>query len=309
MLAVLGELPETAGWAAEMKWDGVRAVAYLRDGRMRLVSRNDKDITVAWPELAPLAGEAGRPLVLDGEIVGFDAAGRPSFEALGPRMHLRQEARIRALAAAAPVTYMIFDVLHHGTEPQIARPYAERREVLTGLGLSGPRWDTPPAFDDVAHAYAESARLGMEGVVAKRLDSPYRAGRRHRDWTKVKNVRTQEVVVVGWTPGEGRRADRIGALMLAVNDERDRLAYAGQVGTGFTEAALDDLADRLAPLEQREPPVGGVPRGHARGVRWVRPELVGEVVFAEWTGDGRLRHPAWRGLRDDKSPREVRRES
>lgn len=306
MLAVLGELPSGPGWRAEMKWDGVRSVAYIRDGTLRLMSRNDKDITVAWPELAPL-GRAARRAVLDGEIVAF-AGGRPSFEALGPRMHLRRRDRIEALAAADPVTYMIFDVLHLADEPQIRRPYAERREVLEGLGLSAARWDTPPAYDDVAHAFGESERLGMEGVVAKRLDAPYRPGRRHRDWTKTKNFRTQEVVVIGWTAGEGRRAGEIGALLLAVNGERGRLAYAGLVGTGFTGAALADLALRLAPLERPGPPVDGVPAAHARNAHWVRPELVGEVAFAEWTGDGRLRHPAWRGLRADKAPAEVRPE-
>lgn len=308
MLAVLGDLPTGEGWAAELKWDGVRAVAYVRDERLRFMSRNDKDITVAWPELAPLAAAVDVPVVLDGEIVAFGADGRPSFEALAPRMHLRQRDRIQALARSNPVSYMIFDVLHRGDEPQIARPYAERRRVLQELGLNGPRWKTTDSHDDVANVFAESSRLGMEGVVSKRVDSPYRPGKRHRDWTKTKNFRTQEVVVVGWKPGEGRRADRIGALLLAVNDERGRLRYAGHVGTGFTEATLDDLAERLAPLREDDPPVPDVPPQHARDARWVRPELVGEVVFAEWTGDDRLRHPSWRGVRTDKRPGEVRRE-
>lgn len=134
MLAVLGDLPTGEGWAAELKWDGVRAVAYVRDERLRLMSRNDKDITVAWPELAPLAAAVDVPVVLDGEIVAFGADGRPSFEALAPRMHLRQRDRIQALARSNPVSYMIFDVLHRGDEPQIALPYAERRRVLQGSG-------------------------------------------------------------------------------------------------------------------------------------------------------------------------------
>ncbi|MEU8804618.1 non-homologous end-joining DNA ligase [Spirillospora sp. NPDC048819] len=308
MLAVLGELPTMEGWAAELKWDGVRAVAYIRDERLQLMSRNDRDITVAWPELAPLAATVDVPVVLDGEIVAFGPDGRPSFKALGPRMHLRQPHRIQALAQSNPVSFMIFDVLHCGDESQIALPYAERRRVLQGLGLYGPRWKTTTSHDDVANVFAESSRLGMEGVVSKRVDSPYRPGRRHRDWTKTKNIRTQEVVVVGWKPGEGRRTDRIGALLLAVNDEGGRLRYAGHVGTGFTEAILDDLAERLAPLRQDDPPVPNVPPQHARDARWVRPELVGEVVFTEWTGDGRLRHPSWRGFRTDKEPGEVRRE-
>ncbi|GAA0561571.1 hypothetical protein GCM10009546_24640 [Actinomadura livida] len=308
MLAVLGELPTTEGWAAELKWDGVRAVAYIRDERLQLMSRNEKDITVAWPELAPLAAAVDVPAVLDGEIVAFEPDGRPSFKALGPRMHLRQPDRIKALAQSNPVSYMIFDVLHRGDESQIALPYAERRRALQGLGLDGPCWKTTTSHDDVANVFAESSRLGLEGVVSKRVDSPYRPGKRHRDWTKTKNFRTQEVVIVGWKPGEGRRADRIGALLLAVNDERGRLRYAGHVGTGFTEAILDDLARRLAPLRQDDPPVSDVPPQQARDARWVRPQLVGEVAFAEWTGDGRLRHPSWRGVRTDKEPGEVRRE-
>ncbi|WP_412520868.1 non-homologous end-joining DNA ligase [Actinomadura madurae] len=308
MLALLGELPTTEGWAAELKWDGVRAVAYVRDERLQLMSRNDKDITVAWPELAPLAAAVDVPVVLDGEIVAFEPDGRPSFTALAPRTHLRQPHRIQALAESNPVSYMIFDVLHRDDDPQIALPYAERRRVLQGLGLDGPRWKTTNSHDDVATAFAESSRLGMEGVVSKRVDSPYRPGKRHRDWTKTKNFRTQEVIVVGWKPGEGRRADRIGALLLAVNDERGRLRYAGHVGTGFTDAILDDLAERLTPLRQDDPPVPDAPPQHVRDARWVRPELVGEVVFAEWTGDGRLRHPSWRGVRTDKAPGQVRRE-
>ncbi len=297
MLAVLGDLPTMKGWAAELKWDGVRAVAYIRDGRLKLMSRNDKDITVAWPELAPLAAAVDVPVVLDGEIVAFGPDGRPSFRALGPRMHLRRPRRIQALAQSNPVSYVIFDVLHRGDKSKIALPYAERRRVLHGLGLEGPRWRTTTSHDDVANVFAESSRLGMEGVVSKRLDSPYRPGQRHRDWTKTKHLRTQEVIVVGWKPGEGRRAERIGALLLAVNDERGRLRYAGHVGTGFTEASLDDLAERLTPLRQDDPPVPDVPSQHARDARWVRPERVGEVALPSGLGDDRLRHPSWRGVR------------
>lgn len=305
MLAVAGDLP-TGPWAAEMKWDGIRAIAYLDGGRLRLMSRNDRDITAAWPELSGLAGAVTGPAVLDGEIVGF-RAGRPSFEALQHRMHVRSPARIEAFAAADPVTYIVFDLLHAGTGPLIGRPYDERRDLLLGLRLSGPRWDTPPSYDDLPHAYAESRRLGMEGIVAKRLDSRYRPGRRDRCWTKVKNIRTQEVVVIGWTSGGGRRSGGIGALLLAVHDPSGPLTFAGHVGTGFTDTMLRDLSERLAPLERDAPPAP-VPPPDARKAHWVEPELVGEVAYAEWTGDGRLRHPTWRGLRPDRSPDEVRPE-
>jgi bifunctional non-homologous end joining protein LigD len=309
MLAVLGELPaEGEGWGFEMKWDGVRAIAYL-DRDLHLLSRNDKDITVAYPELGGLAEAVDRPMVLDGEIVAFDEHDRPSFAALQPRMHQRRPERIQALAASTPVTYMIFDVLHLDDDPLISRPYTRRREILEDLWLAGPRWQTPPAHPGPgAEAFAVSVRLGLEGIICKRKDSPYRPGRRHRSWTKVKSLKSQEGVIVGWKGGEGRRAGTIGSLLLGMYDDTGRLVYIGNVGTGFTDATLADLAWRLAPLEQDEPPVHDVPREHAAGAHWVAPRLVGEVTFTEWTGDRRLRHPAWRGLRPDKEPRDVVRE-
>jgi bifunctional non-homologous end joining protein LigD len=310
MLAVLGELPaRDEGWAYEMKWDGVRAIAYL-ERELRLRSRNDKEVTVAYPELEGLAEAVDRPVVLDGEIVAFDDNDRPSFKALQPRMHQRRPAKIAALAQSTPVTYMIFDVLHLGEDPLISLPYTRRRRILEELRLSGPRWQTPPAHPGPgAEAFAVAARLGLEGVVCKRTDAPYRQGRRDSSWTKVKNLRTQEVVIAGWKSGEGRRAGTIGSLLLGMHDDSGRLVYVGNVGTGFTEAMLTDLLQRLAPLEREEPPVHDVPRDHAVGAHWTAPRLVGEVTFTEWTGDGRLRHPSWRGLRPDKEPRDVVRES
>ena len=189
--------------------------------------------------------------------------------------------------------------------------YDKRRVALEDLGLDGPNWATPPAFaGDGASAKEVSKQQGLEGVLAKRRASLYQPGKRSRDWVKVKHVRMQEVVVGGWSPGEGNRAGRIGSLLLGVNDEDGRLVYAGHVGTGFSGAVLADLGARLAKLERTSPPFADeVPRAHAKGAHWVTPKLVGEVAFAEWTRDGRLRHPTWRGLRPDKSPGEVVRES
>ncbi|WP_204055794.1 non-homologous end-joining DNA ligase [Microbispora corallina] len=312
MTAQLGPLPEPdRDYAHEMKWDGVRALAYVDGGRLRLISRNARDITEAYPEIAGLAGAVGgNDAVLDGEIVAFDEQGRPSFEALQPRMHQRNPARIAQLAAAVPVTYLLFDVLHVNTAPAIAMPYSARRGLLDEIVRKGAHWDIPPYFrNGGAHVLAESRRLGLEGVVAKRLTSPYRPGRRSPDWVKVKNVRTQEVVVCGWKAGEGRRTGTIGSLLLGVHDERGRLRYAGSVGTGFTEAALRRIAERLAPLARRTPPFDEEPsREDARGAHWVEPLLVGEVQYAEWTGEHRLRHPSWRGFREDKNPEDVMRE-
>jgi bifunctional non-homologous end joining protein LigD len=311
MLAMAGTLPETSGWGFEFKWDGARAVCYVDGGRIRLLSRNDRDVTSSYPELHH-AGEplGSRQAVLDGEIVAFDEGGRPSFAMLQQRMHVADATKARRLAAQVPVAYLVFDVMFLDGESTTERPYRERRGLLEGLGLDGPHIAVPPWFDgggpDVQRASEEQ---GLEGVVAKRLASTYQAGRRSRDWVKVKHHRTQEVVVVGWAPGKGRRQGSIGALLLAVNGP-EGLLFAGRVGTGFTDAVLDDLAERLRPLERPSSPLSvPPPRAHAADSRWVEPRLVGEVTFTEWTADGRLRHPSWRGLRPDKDVADVVRET
>lgn len=213
------------------------------------------------------------------------------------------------MAATTPVTYIVFDVLEVAGSPTVGLPLASRRELLDSLELTGPHWQTSPAFTGAGADILEaSSRLGLEGVVAKRLDSPYRPGRRSGEWLKIKNVRTQEVVLGGYTVGEGRRATTFGAVLLGLLVQGG-LAYAGNVGTGFDDGALTFLAERLRQLDQPTSPfVGAVDVRQARAARWVRPELVGEVRFAHWTEDGRMRHPSWRGLRPDKSPDEVVRE-
>lgn len=309
MTAVPGELPpdrDDARWAYEMKWDGVRAVGYVLAGRLRLMSRTGRDVSPAYPELAGLAGQlADRDCVLDGEIVAL-REGRPSFHALQDRMHQRNASRIRELVRTTPVTYLLFDVLHLDGEPLVELPYVSRREILDGLALAGPRWDSPPYYlGGGPRAVAESLRLQLEGVVAKRLDSPYRPGRRAAWWIKIKNFRAQEVVICGWRPGGGRRANLIGSLLLGVSTPAG-LRFAGGVGTGFTDRMLRELADLLAPLERPGHPfTADPPRAQTRDAHWVEPRLVGEVAYAERTGDGHLRHPSWRGLRPDKRPQEV----
>jgi bifunctional non-homologous end joining protein LigD len=240
----------------------------------------------------------------------MDASGRPSFGALQNRMHVTGAAQIRRLVTQTPVTYLAFDVLYLDGRSLLDVPYAERRKLLESLELSGPSWQTPPYFVSDGDAVLTASReQGLEGIVAKRLDSAYYPGKRSDCWLKVKNLRTQEVVIGGWKPGEGRRAGAIGSLLLGVPGP-DGLDYVGHVGTGFTDKMLRDLQADLAPLARDTSPFAvEVPRPHAKDARWVAPELVGEVVFSEWTRDGRLRHPAWRGLRPDKSPGEVIRES
>jgi bifunctional non-homologous end joining protein LigD len=312
MLAVPGELPRAgdSSWAYEMKWDGVRAVAYVAGGATRLMSRNDLDVSRSYPEiLAPPPALRARAAVLDGELVTFDAAGRPSFGRLQERMHVADVAVAWRLAARVPVVYLVFDLLHLDGRSLLRARYAQRRSLLEDLAIDGEAWRVPARFAGPgADVLAASREHGLEGVVAKRLTSPYLPGRRSPDWLKVKHVRMQEVIIAGWRPGKGRREGGIGALMLAVNGPAG-LEYAGGVGTGFTERMLAELGARLAPLARATSPFAvPPPRDQTRDAHWVEPVLVGEVLYGEWTSDGRLRHPSWRGLRPDKHPDEVHRE-
>jgi bifunctional non-homologous end joining protein LigD len=313
MLASPGALPppeQEQRWAFEMKWDGVRSVVYLDRGDLRVLTRNDREVAATYPELAGLARQLrDHRMILDGEVVAFDGAGRPSFGELQARMHVRAPGR--ALLDRVPVSLLVFDLLHIDGTSLVGAPYDERRSVLEGLDLAGDRWAVPPAFDGQgAEALAASKAQGLEGVLAKRHDSVYLPGRRSPHWVKVKHVRMQEVVVGGWSPGAGRRQGGIGSLLLGVPDEDGRLVYAGHVGTGFSDRVLADLGTRLRAAERSTSPFADeVPRAHAKDAHWVTPRLVGEVTFSEWTRDGRMRHPSWRGLRPDKEPEDVRRES
>ncbi|MGY1755215.1 non-homologous end-joining DNA ligase [Blastococcus sp. SYSU D01042] len=311
MLATAGAMPppdEDDRWGYEFKWDGVRAVATVRGGVLSLSSRKATDITVRYPEVGRLPGAlAGHDVVVDGEIVMMDAAGRPDFGALQNRMH-RTGPEVPRMAAAAPVTYLVFDLLALDGEDLRARPYAERRELLDELAPAGQRWVLTPWFrGGGADVQAASEENGLEGVVAKRLDSPYRAGVRNPDWRKIKNFSTQAVVVGGWRPGQGRREGTIGSLLVGVPDDEGRLVYVGHVGTGFSDADLRHLQRTLTP-RPTAPFEGTLPREVTRDARWVEPDLVGEVAYAVWTADDRLRHPVWRGVREDLEPDDVVRE-
>jgi bifunctional non-homologous end joining protein LigD len=324
MLATAGPLPAgQPGWAFEMKWDGLRAISYVTGDGVRLVSRTGRDITHAYPELAGLAAAVraagAERAVLDGEIVALapapDPAGgpawRPSFEALQQRMNISSADDVRLLAGRVPVTYLAFDLLSLNGHALLDLPWAQRRGLLDELRLLGPSWLTPPAFttETAQEVQAASVQQGLEGVVAKRQASRYEPGRRAASWVKVKNVLRQEAVVGGWQPGERGRSGQIGSLLIGVYDTAG-LAYAGHVGTGFTRQALDLLARRLEPLRRATSPFATeVPPEHARFAVWAEPALVVEVAFTEWTTAGRLRAPSYKGLRDDKEPREVVRET
>jgi bifunctional non-homologous end joining protein LigD len=324
MLATAGVLPsDDAGWMYELKWDGVRAIAYVDGGRARFLSRNGNDLTASFPELRPLGEALGaRQAILDGEIVAFDPEGRPSFQLLQSRLHTsadggdartRQRARSKpsGTPAATPAVYVLFDVLHLDGASQLAEPYAKRRELLESLELAnGANWTLSPSFPGPgADVLAASQQQHLEGLVAKRADSRYQPGRRSPTWRKVKNFRTQEVLVGGYTSGDGRRAGSIGSLLLGIPTSGGELQYVGQVGTGFSEEVLRELRHVLdAGVVDASPFLNKVPPNYAKKATWVKPELVGEVSYSEWTDEGRLRHPSWRGVRRDKAPGEVTRE-
>jgi bifunctional non-homologous end joining protein LigD len=306
MQARLSELPaDDEDWGAEVKWDGVRAIAYCRPGRLRLQSRNLNEITAQYPEIRGLSRQLGaRDTVLDGELVAFDEDGLPSFERLQQRIHQTDEGVVRRRMKSHPVTYVLFDLLHLEGRNLIGEPYARRRELLEGLGLDGPSWQTPGYSTEPAETVlAASAERKLEGIVLKRLDSRYLPGKRTGAWLKVKNSGRQEFVIGGWVAGEGRRAS-LGALLLGHHGGGvEGLRYAGKVGTGFSERDLKELRERLDELKRDTSPfeAGRVPKD----ARFVEPELVAEVEFGELTSSGLVRHAAFKGLREDKAPQEV----
>jgi bifunctional non-homologous end joining protein LigD len=293
------------GWSYEVKWDGVRAIAYVQPGRLRLESRNLNEITDAYPEVRGILTDLGmHEAVLDGEIVAFDDNGHPSFERLQSRMHVTSPNAVRRLMGTTPVVYAIFDVLYLDGHSLMDLPYTERRDRLEQLDLGGPAWRVPAVHRDAGERLLEATESqGLEGVVAKRLDSHYEPGRRTGAWLKIKHVRRQELVIGGWIPGEGRRARRIGALLMGYHRD-GTFVYAGRVGTGFTEKTLTELHARLEPLRRDTSPFGSAPKLPREAV-FVEPSLVAEIEFREWTNEGVLRAPSFKGLREDKSPREV----
>jgi bifunctional non-homologous end joining protein LigD len=312
MLAQLSNaLPSNdADYGYEFKWDGYRAVIYVERGGVRVMSRGAQDYSRRFPEVAGIGKGVKRPMVLDGELVALGDDEGSSFQRLQGRSGSGSDAEIARRAAAQPVAYMIFDLLRVDGKDTMALPYTERRARLEALGLEGPAWWVPPfQAGGGAEVLAQSRRLKREGIIAKRLNSPYSPGARSGAWLKVKNQARQELVIVGSTPGEGARSGQIGALLVAYYDRPGpgaRLIYAGKVGTGFTAKTLKVLRERLDPLRRPTSPldVGRPPRIS----EFVEPRLVGEVEFTEWTRDGTLRHPSFKGLRDDKDPRQVVRE-
>ena len=291
-------VPQGEGWVFEPKWDGFRALAVVSGGEATLRSRNRNDLTGRFAELARAipAAISSPSAVLDGEVCALDGNGRSDFSLLQ--------------RGASQLVFAAFDVLEVDGQPLLDLPLRERRTRLETLIRPGASVLVSPQFDDGAALLAAARRHGLEGIVAKRAGSPYRPGRRVDEWRKIKLRTRQELVVAGWTAGSGRRAGRFGALVLGVH-EAGGLRYAGNVGTGFTDAEIDRLLTLLRPLERPTSPFPGdtrLPPGKGKSVHWAEPVLVAEVEFVEWTRDGRLRAPVYLGLRDDKNAEEVRRE-
>jgi bifunctional non-homologous end joining protein LigD len=290
-------------WLLERKFDGERCVAHKDGGEVRLESRTAKDLTDTYPEVrGAVADQRDLELVLDGEVVAFDGE-QTSFSRLQRRLGVTHPAR--ALVAAYPVVFCVFDVLEVDGDDLRGRPLLERRARLTdAVRLSAALQLSEAWRDDSQRRFALACRSGWEGLIAKRAQAPYVAGR-SRDWLKLKCVWEQELVIGGYTDPAGSRTD-FGALLVGYY-ESGRLRYAGKVGTGYTAATLRDLGARLRELETPESTFVDA-RPIPRGTHWVRPELVAQIGFAEWTTEGRLRQPRFLGLRDDKRPAEVVRE-
>jgi bifunctional non-homologous end joining protein LigD len=312
MLATSTAPPRTFdGWFIEPKWDGVRAVVTVHEGRVTIASRLGNDVTAGYPELAALAGQLeGRSAVLDGEIVAFDErTGRPSFQRLQRRMHVRQPSA--QLRRDVPVQLLLFDVLWLDGELITTRPQSERRTVLEGLGLDGPCWHTspllPPASPD--ELLAACREIGMEGYVAKRADAPYVPGRRSSAWIKVKCIKRREFVVGGWSGGQGGRSGSIGSLAVGcwgldpgTGGSTGRLHYVGLVGSGLSGALIRQLTDVFSRTARHDSPFAEKLIG---ALHYVEPLLVAEVAYSEITEGGTLRQPSLQGFRSDLSPDDV----
>jgi bifunctional non-homologous end joining protein LigD len=297
-------------WVFEPKWDGVRAIA-ICETSTRLISRNHHDVTIAYPELSDIYEKlAAQNAMVDGEIVALEN-GRPSFELLQTRMHVRNERQIARLAAQTPVTYVVFDLLYLDGRSLVREPFQKRRELLEKT-INPDDWlQVSPSVQGEGISLFEAARASnLEGIIAKKLLSVYEPGKRSRSWLKIKTVLEAELVIAGWVPGEGRRSGVLGSLVLGVFDEdsQARFRFVGSVGTGFTDPMLATLRDRLQPLARPDLPfpqttINQLPRNVHRA-NWVNPELVARVEFRELTSVYSLRAPSFKGLRPDKTPSE-----
>lgn len=312
MMATSGNTSDLQGsaWQYELKWDGVRAILVADRERVRIFSRNGNDVSRTYPEFTDRACWPEHPFVADGEIIAVGPGGKPDFGLLQGRMKLTRAADVAKARTTIPVQLMLFDLLFDNGEDLRRKPLSTRRRRLEEFFRpSGCPVELSMVLDEPVDLLMESAQeLGLEGIMAKRTDSRYVSGQRTRTWIKLKTEQTQEVVVGGWRPGKGGRQDTVGSLLVGIPDG-DKLQYVGRVGSGFSMRELTELRQTVERLGRKTSPFHDVPRPDAADARWVSPELVGEVTYGEWTGQGRLRHPRWRGWRVDKDPAEVVREA
>jgi bifunctional non-homologous end joining protein LigD len=307
MLATRGRtVPSGPAWLHEVKWDGMRVLVSVRDGRVRLLSRNENDVTVTFPELAGLADDPacrGHDLLLDGEIVAF-LDGRPVFGALADRMHVKSARKAETVAARNPVTLMIFDLLAFDDLDVISLPLTERRAALESLGIDGLHWKVPPTYDDGKVLLEATKAQGLEGIVSKKRSSCYEFGRRTEEWLKFPHRPTGSYVVGGWRPETGT-ADRLGALLVG-EPTPEGLVFRGRVGSGVTGKAALKLKELLDPLTRGQHPfTETVPREDALGTIWVEPTVVVEVRSLGLTPQERLRQPSYCGIRADLLPQDL----
>jgi bifunctional non-homologous end joining protein LigD len=300
MLATAGPVPAGMGWAAEAKHDGMRAAITAVDGRWQIHSRTGRDVSHAYPELSVLPDLlGGRRVTLDGELVVLDAAGMSDFSRLQQRIGVSNPSA--RLLRTVPVVLYVFDLLVLDDQEVLAAPYTERRQMLEQLRLHGSCVDTPPCFVDAgAELYAAAQEHGMEGIVCKRLASPYTPGQRSRAWVKTVIPHEADMVVCGWVPGRGRLRDTIGALLVGAYDRAGRLHLVGRVGSGLSGASRQQLQRQLAPLRRTHSPAGHAESIAMAEATWVDPQVVARIAFRSWTGGAQLRHPVFRGVLDDR---------
>ncbi len=295
-------VPSGAQWLHEVKWDGVRVLVDVRDGVARMTSRNDNNVTAAWPDLSdPPLGM--RDLLVDGEVIALNDRGVPDFRVLQHRMHLRNAKEVARLVKTVPATLMVFDLLRLDGEDLTGRPLEERRALLEELPLGDTTWQVPGAYDDGDMLFDATLQQGLEGVVSKRRTSRYRFDARSEDWRKLAHRHRGSFVVGGWRPQVGT-TNRLAALLVG-EQTPDGLLYRGRVGSGIAGATSKRLADLLAPLTSDDNPFADeVPRVDADGTFWVEPRVVVDID-THGLGYERLRQPSFQGVRDDLAPEDL----
>ena len=304
MLATKGtHVPTGAGWVHEVKWDGVRVLTDVRDGRARMWSRNGNDVTIAWPEISP-PPLGDRDLLVDGEIIALNEHGLPDFRVLQDRMHVRRATAAERLSTTVPATYMVFDVLRLDGRDLTGEPLEGRRLLLEALGL-GSTWQVPATYDDGPMLFDATKQQGLEGIVSKRRSSRYVFGMRTPHWLKFAHRLNATYVVGGWRPQEGTTSGDLAAVLVGEPTPQG-LLYRGRVGSGIARKASQRLTELLAPLERSDSPFDDeVPRIDARGTHWVEPVVVIEVDSHQTARNQRLRQPSYRGVRADLTPEDL----